>query len=101
MEAILDKGEQPAVLGPAEVKDGPVHANSSEVLHALFAVMGKHKVVRRRAVLAATDEGHRWRSAAMRILPKGPRGARSCVMEWSSLRAPLTASQRRKKKMRA
>src|SRR6266404_1898862 len=41
-EAIAYDGEQPAVLGPAVVKDGPVNAGAGEILSGLVAVMSEH-----------------------------------------------------------
>ncbi len=58
MEAIFHQGEQPAVLGPAEVKDRPVHASAAEILRPFFATPAKDEIVRRGAVFAAGDEHH-------------------------------------------
>src|SRR5208282_2391183 len=57
-EAVLDEGDEPAVLGPAEIIDRSVHTRASEVLCALLPVMGEDEVVRRGAVFAAANESH-------------------------------------------
>src|SRR5207302_2653683 len=58
VKAIFHESKQSAVLGPAKVKDRPVHTGTAEILSGSFAMPSEDKVVRRGAVFAAANERH-------------------------------------------
>ena len=71
-KAIFHQSEQPAILGPAKIKNRPVHAGAAQILSRLFAVPGEDEVMRRWTVFTAADERHPFAVRREPDIVKGP-----------------------------